>query len=209
MINFFETFNKVYCINLKHREDRKINILEQCTKYKLGKIEFFEAIDGKNHSNKYNLLSGAIGLIMSNIVVLKDAKEKNYNKILILEDDCYFTDEINEIETYLNCLPDDWDMFYLGGNHQTGTTGVKPPIIVNKKIIKLTNTYTTHFVAIKNHMFDIILDKLEKFENPIDVLYSEIQKSHNVYCTSVNIAKQMNGYSDIENKFVDYHFLIK
>jgi len=209
MSNFFDFFDKVYCINLKHREDRKINILSQCTKYKLGKIDFFNAINGKEYSNKYNLLSGAIGLIMSNIEILKESKKKNYEKILILEDDCYFTDEILNIESYLENLPNDWDMFYLGGNHQSGTQGVKPPLVVNDKIIKLNNTLTTHFVAIKNKMFDVILDKIAPFENPIDVVYTQIQRDYNVYCTSINIAKQINGYSDIENKVVDYHWLIK
>jgi GR25 family glycosyltransferase involved in LPS biosynthesis len=209
MSNFFEFFDKVYCINLKHREDRKISILNQCSKYKLGKINFFEAVNGNNHSNKYNLLSGAIGLIMSNIEILKEAKEKNYEKILILEDDCYFTDEIQNINEYLDLIPSDWDMFYLGGNHQSGTQGVKPPLIINDKIIKLNNTLTTHFVAIKNKMFDVILDRISTFENPIDVIYTQLQRNYNVYCSCISIAKQINGYSDIENKIVDYHWLIK
>ncbi len=89
-MGFFEMFDNVYCVNLKHRQDRKANILSQCAKYKLGKVEFFEAINGKEHQNNYNLLPGAFGLILSNIEILKNAKEKKYNSIIILEDDCYF-----------------------------------------------------------------------------------------------------------------------
>ena len=44
---------------------------------------------------------------------------------------------------------------------------------------------------------------------PIDVVYTGIQKLYNVYSTSNTIAKQLNGYSDIENRVVDYSQLIK
>jgi hypothetical protein len=80
---------------------------------------------------------------------------------------------------------------------------------INEKIVKLHNTFTTHFVAINHNMYDVILERLLKFDNPIDVIYAGIQKNYNVYCTSTVIAKQLNGFSDIENKIIDYDWLIK
>lgn len=208
-MSFFEMFDNVYCVNLKHRQDRKVNILSQCAKYKLGKVEFFEAINGNEIENKYPINNGNYGLILSNIKILEDAKKNNYKQILILEDDCYFTDEILNINTYIDMLPEDWDMFYLGGNHNVGWVGTLPPQYINDKIVKLHNTFTTHFVAIKNNMYDHLIEKLSNFDNPIDVIYTTIQKTHNVYCTSETIAKQLNGFSDIEKKYVDYHHMIK
>ena len=116
--------------------------------------------------------------------------------------------EVLNINTYFDALPDDWDMLYLGGNHNTHV-GNSPPIVINEKIVKLHSTLTTHFVAINNHMYDVILARLSKFDNPIDVVYTGIQKLYNVYSTSKTIAKQLNGYSDIENRVVDYSQLIK
>jgi hypothetical protein len=208
-MKFFERFDKVYCINLKHRQDRKISILTQCKNHNLGEINFFEAYNGNEIKNPYNILNGAFGLILSNIDIIKEAKEKNYKSILVIEDDCYFTDEIKNIDSYLEMLPSDWDMFYLGGNHNIGWMGNEPPIKINEKIVKLHNTFTTHFVVINNTLYDILLEKLSNFDNPIDVIYTTIQKTHNVYCTSETIAKQINGYSDIENKVVNYHGMIK
>ena len=184
------------------------NILNECMKYNLGDVNFFEAFNGNNIPHNYNISNGNVGLIMSNIEILKEAKEKNYNSILILEDDCYFTDEIKNIDSYMDQLPNDWDMFYLGGNHNT-VVGSNPPIKINEKIVKLHHTFTTHFVAINNTVYDILLERLSTFVDPIDVIYTTIQKTHNVYCTSETIAKQINGYSDIENRVVDYHWLIK
>jgi hypothetical protein len=208
-MKFFENFDKVYCINLKHRQDRKNNILTECEKHNLGKISFFDAYNGNEIKNPYGILNGALGLILSNIDIIKDAKEKNYKNIIILEDDCYFTDEIKNIDSYLEMLPSDWDMFYLGGNHNVGWVGTEPPVKVNEKIVKLHNTFTTHFVAINSTLYDILLERLSNFDDPIDVIYTTIQKTHNVYCTSEIIANQMTGYSDIENKVVDYHGIIK
>lgn len=208
-MRYFETFDKVYCINLKHREDRKQNIISECEKYNLGEITFFEAINGNTVPQRFNISKGCVGLIMSNIEIINDAKKNDYETILILEDDCYFTDEILKINDYLSVLPDDWDMFYLGGNHNVGWKGIKPPEPINEKIIKLHHTFTTHFIALKKHMYDVILNEIKNFNQPIDVVYTTLQKQYNVYCTSVNIAKQINGYSDIENKNVNYHNMIQ
>jgi len=207
-MSFFDTFDKVYCINLKHREDRKKHIISECEKYNMGNVHFFEAINGSTINGNYNISKGCIGLIMSNIQIINEAKQNNYDQILILEDDCYFTDEVLKINDYLSELPDDWDMFYLGGNHNVGWKGIKPPEVINDKIVKLHHTFTTHFIAIKKHMYDVILEKLNTFSQPIDVIYTTIQKEYKVYCTSVTIAKQINGYSDIENKNVNYHNMI-
>jgi hypothetical protein len=146
---------------------------------------------------------------MSNIEILKEAKNNNYKTIVIMEDDCYFTDEIKNINSYMEMLPEDWDMLYLGGNHNVGWMGTPPPIKINEKIVKLHTTFTTHFVVIKNHMYDILLESLSKFNEPLDVIYTDIQKNYNVYCTSQTIAYQINGYSDIEKKYVNYHDMIK
>lgn len=206
-MKLFDRFDKVYCINLEHREDRKNHILSECAKYDLGELSFFKAINGNNISNPYRISNGCVGLILSNIEIIKEAKNNNYKSILILEDDCHFTNEVLNINSYFDALPDDWDMLYVGGNHNTHM-GYLPPKQINEKIVKLHNTFTTHFVAINQNMYDVILKRLSKFSNPIDVIYTEIQKSYNVYSTSKAIAKQLNGYSDIENRVVNYDWLI-
>lgn len=206
---FFENFDRVVCINLPHRTDRKANFLSQSKKYNLGDFEFFNAINGNNVTNPYPILNGAFGLILSNLEILKKAKQDNLKNILIIEDDCVFNDEIKNIKSYMDLLPNDWDMFYLGGNHNIWWNGTNPPEVVNEKIIKLHYTFTTHFVLINSRMFDILINELSKFSNPIDVIYTYIQKNYNVYCTKNNIANQLEGFSDIENKFVDYSNVIK
>lgn len=207
---FFDSFDRVVCINLPSRSDRKLNFITQCKKYNLGNFEFFNAIDGNSLSNNhYPLLNGAYGLILSNIEILKNAKNDKLNNILIMEDDCVFSDEITKIDSYLEQLPSDWDMFYLGGNHNIGWGNTPPPYEVNEMIVKLHNTFTTHFVAINSKLFDVLIDELSTFSYPIDVIYTKIQKKYNVYCTKITITTQLEGFSNIENKFVNYSNVIK
>ena len=53
------------------------------------------------------------------------------------------------------------------------------------------------------------LERLKKYDNALDVIYSELQKSLNVYSFYPVIATQRVSFSDIENKVTDYKWLIK
>ena len=210
-MKLFDRFDKVYCINLDRRPDRMKHFEGQVKKYGLGEFERFSAYDGKKLNIKdhsYNMSIGNLGLVLSNLEILNICKNKKYNNVLIIEDDCLFTDEVLKIEEYFNLLPSDWDMLYMGGNHNLHV-GAKPPIEINSKVIKLHTTYSTHFVALKSTVFNHINVILEKRNVPLDVGYVQLQKVFNAYSFSPAIAKQIKDYSDIQNKITDYDWLIK
>lgn len=210
MKNFFNKYDKVFLINLKKRTDRLENFKKQVKEFDLGNFSVFEAVDGKRIKKKpTNLLSdGEIGVIMSNLEIFKKCKEKKYKEIIIIEDDCFFTEKIKKIDEYISLVPSDWDMIYFGANHNKHIGEVEPKI-VNDKILKLHNSYSAHFVIFKNTVFDEIIFLLSFFNLPLDVVYSNLQKKYNVYCTNEAIAKQKEGFSDIQNQNVDYNWLIK
>jgi len=210
-MRLFDRFDKVYCINLDRRPDRLENFQNQVSKYNLGEFERFSAYDrDKLDLSKYptSLNPGVIGLLLSNLEIIIKSKINKYKTILILEDDCVFNDEISNIDSYFEKLPTDWDLLYMGGNHNTHM-GYKPPTQVNDKIVKLHNTYSTHFVGINERMFNIIENSLNNLNKPIDVIYSDLQKSHNVYSFTPAIALQLDGFSDIEMNEINYNWLIK
>jgi GR25 family glycosyltransferase involved in LPS biosynthesis len=207
-MRLFDRFDKVYCINLDRRPDRLENFKKEVEKYNLGEFERFSAYDAdKIDLSKYPSMykAGAIGLLLSNLDIIKDAKKNNYKKIIIIEDDCYFTDEIINIDSYFELLPKDWDLLYMGGNHAT----TEPPIKINDKVCKLHDTYTTHFVAINENMFEVIEESLNSEHRPIDEIYVNLQKKYNVYSFTPAIASQKDGFSDIEKTNVNYKWLIK
>jgi len=130
-------------------------------------------------------------------------KNKKYENILIIEDDCFFKDDIKNVDDYFKFIPDNWDMLYFGGNHQLRTQDLKP-IQVNEKIIKVQNTLTSHCVAINKKLFEVILIELKKFVYQTDVVYRDIQKKYNVYSFFPSLATQSPGFSDIQNHNVNY-----
>jgi hypothetical protein len=210
-MRLFDRFDKVYCVNLDKRTDRLENFQKQVDKHNLGDYTRISAVDGKTldlSDYSKTLSCGELGLVLTNLQIIKEAKENNFEKILILEDDCTFEDEIINIQEYFDKLPFDWDMLYMGGNHNVHI-GVMPPNVINEKVCKLHTTYSTHFVGIKNTVYDHILLLLSHYKNPLDVSYVTLQKIFNVYSFYPAIAKQIVDFSDIQNSITDYNWLIK
>lgn len=198
-------FDKIYCINLNRRLDRWEKASALFNEYNFDEVERFEAIDGKeldltNIPHNSSLLAGELGLLETNINLIKEAQEKNYKAVLIFEDDVVFTEEMKRLEEYMAELPSDWDMLYIGGNHVYGA----PPLQISEKVLKLNNTYTTHCIAIRNTLFEPIIGVTRKREKPIDVYYGDLQKIFNIYGFTPNLAIQTIEFSDIQNRQVNY-----
>lgn len=201
--------DSIYVINLKDRVDRKEHIMNQLKKIKCVNYILFEGVNGKKIKNPTRLPSGMFGLINTYFNMYEDWKKHPKDNILIIEDDCVFVDGFNEkLNDYIKHVPEDWDMLYFGGNHNTHV-GSEPPTIINDKVCKLHNTFSTHCVAINNKAFKEVLERLKKCDNALDVIYSELQKKLNVYSFYPMIATQRVSFSDIENKMTDYKWLIK
>jgi hypothetical protein len=202
-------FDKTFCINLDRRFDRWEECLIEFKKYGIEDVVRWSAIDG-NNINKLGSCekSSQTALILTNIDIIEDSIKNNLKNVLIMEDDIKFNDEVYNISEYFKYLPEDWDMVYFGGNHNSHM-GVNPPLIINEKVCKLHYTFTTHCVGINGKSFNTIINKLKEFNNPLDVIYTDLQRSLNVYCFYPLIATQRISYSDIENKVVNYSWLIK
>tara|TARA_R110002020_G_scaffold381800_1_gene592702 strand:- start:8689 stop:9312 length:624 start_codon:yes stop_codon:yes gene_type:complete len=201
-------FDKIYCINLDRRKDRWEETEKELSKWGLlDQVERYSAVAGDNIKGNYSISLGNVGLIETNVEIIKIAKEKKYKNILILEDDIEFTESILNFESYFNSLPEKYDMVWLGGNHNIhmGKTVNK----LNDKIIKLHSTYATHAVIINESMYDVISHLLLKKQKPIDVYYCDLQKSFDCYGFYPNIALQRASFSDIENKYMDNRWLFK
>lgn len=204
-------FDKTYCVNLDRRTDRWADSTNEFKKFNLNGIERFSAVDGKSTPIKLKnkkVNKSEIALVLTNIKIIERAKKEGLKSILILEDDVEFTDEVTNVSEYFKFLPNDWDMIYFGGNHNIGIEEATPKII-NEKVCKLYHTYTTHCVGIKHTAFDIILDNLKQLSQQLDVVYCDLQKQMNVYSFYPMIASQRIGFSDIQERDVDYKEFIK
>jgi GR25 family glycosyltransferase involved in LPS biosynthesis len=205
MLNDF--FDKIYCINLDKRVDRWEESSKVFEKYNI-KVERISAIDGSKLQNNSQIKSGALALTLTVYNVITDAIKNKCEKILILEDDIEFTDNILNFTDTIKHLPDDWDLLYFGGNHNIHA-GETPPVKVNNFFNKLHNTYSTHAIGVSSSGLKIISDKLNGDLKEIDVMYADLQKTNNVYCFNELTATQRISFSDIENVVTNYQNIIK
>jgi hypothetical protein len=206
MVNLSKYFDKIYVINLDRRPDRYEEFQKEISKYGIENVERFSAIDGVTITpNNMKLLAGEIGVLESHLEIVKKCKEEGLKNVLIMEDDVYFSDEILKLDEYMAAVPEDWEFLYFGGNHVYG----EPPILVNDKVIKLNYTVALQCVAINSSVFDVVEGVLPKRQKQVDAYYAELQETFNVYGFYPNMAKQTAGFSDIQNRNVDYSNFFK
>lgn len=201
----WDFFEEIWCINLDHRTDRWEKVQGEFNS--VGVLERVQRFSAIRHED------GRIGLIQSNISIIKNAKEKCLKNVLIFEDDVHFLD--NAIETLEKAIEQigslKWSLLYLGANTHT-----KLDLITRSKpnILQLTNAFATHSVAYSSIVYDIFIKKYENIEKLewneiLDVwLAQNIQKKN--LCLVVNpiITIQFESYSDIEKQNVNYDFMI-
>jgi len=200
--------NNIYVINLPERTDRKEHILKELNKIECENYIIFNAINGNNIINPTSLRNGMYGLVRTYQSIYEDWKVKNPDNILIIEDDCVFTDNFNSyLEEYVNNIPSDWEMMYFGGNHNyhMGYTTQK----VNNYCIKLNYTFSAHCVLLKNYVFEELINNLNNLKIENDVMMAHLQKKYNAYSPLKTMASQITSYSNIENMVVNYDWLIK
>ena len=197
----YNTINKLvdksYVINLERRKDRLEHIKKEFDKIDLD-YKVFVAIDGmKLDLDISDVNKGIIGAIRSHTGVVKDAIKNNYQIIAVFEDDIIFCDDFDErLKYYLDNVPNDWDILYLGC-HFNGC----PSPILTKNIHKITQCYGCFAMIINNKsgLFQKILNVPENA--PYDDSIKDILPSINAYVFFPFFVKTLNTVSDIsENK---------
>jgi len=204
MDNPFSFFNKIFCINLDHRTDRwevcqkefdKIDILDQ--------VERFSAIKSDD---------GRIGIIKSNLEIVKYAKKNKLDNVLVFEDDVQFiVDNPNEVlKTSLSQLGDmKWVLFYLGANTHNKLIKIKPNLIL------LKNSFAVHSMAYHNSVYEAFirkyegLERISKYDDILDVFFAQhIQSKYPCFMVNPMMTTQRNDYSDIEKREVNQNYIV-
>jgi GR25 family glycosyltransferase involved in LPS biosynthesis len=120
-------FDRIFYINLDGDVTRNQNILDQFQKYgitnfeRVSGVKFLE-IPEKSYWRNFNLnalnekyILGSMGCRASHKKIMDIAMERNYQKILIFEDDIFFTEDPNIILNNNKHNLNNWDMLYFGG----------------------------------------------------------------------------------------------
>lgn len=191
-------FDRVAVINLDRRTDRLISFESQAKD--LG-IDFarYSAVDAQALD-----ISAMTACRQSHHKVLTDAAADGVRRLLVLEDDAEFRENFNEdFARLVSVLPDDWQMFYLGAN-------VSSPVDIGiQGLCKSNAALTTHAYGVKAEMFDTLIQANQDKRYPIDLIYSDLHPRFQVYVAWPGLVGQRSSFSDIENRLVNYEFLIQ
>ena len=179
-------------INLDRRTDR-MAILDPRLKEFGIKYERFSAIDAKAKG-----ISGQDANRLSNLAILETV---GTDKVLILEDDANFLPGFQEnFDIYIEHLPEDWDILYLGAL-LARTTGKTIP--VNKYWHRQVVSTGTQAYCINPNKIDFFIEEVKKWDGYIDVGYRVLADRTNAYIAQPNLVTQFPSYSDLREKEVN------
>lgn len=180
----------VLYINLDKRKDRKIHIEEELKDFK--SVERIEAIDTSTHG------SGYYGCVLSHILALETAKERDWDEVIICEDDFEFINKDQFVYPEI-----DFDVCMISGK-------IKKKEFVSWNYNKVLDGRHTDCYLIKKHFYDKLIQNFkegyEKLKiknehcNYIDVYWIKLQKENMFITPSLQIGRQMEDYSDIQKK---------
>ncbi len=190
--NPFDYFDRIYCINLDSRPERWAAARIEFSK--LGIQDRVERISGVLCTDPHE------GCARAHLKVIEQAKQLRLSNCLIFEDDLWIPEDgmvaldsaIREISGL------DWDLFYVGG------TTVTPAYQVSPYLAKATGVYSTQSYAISARMYDTVLNSWHPPTVYDLFLAHEMAPTHQCYITIPLVVYQSTGYSDIENRIVDY-----
>ncbi len=211
----FNSFDGTIYINLQHRTDRKLLILDQLKRQNVSteKIHRIDAV--------FDPLNGHRGCALSHIKALDYAIEKRWKNVLILEDDCTFTREEEKsreiLSKFRSTLENEWDVFLIGGRilsfGKTPMKGINKAYsarcshayVVNSHYFKkLRSLYEASVDLMKNELFFI-----DAIPHAIDNKWDTLMEQDRWYFMEI-FAQQCASFSDISiehrDRTVKEHF---
>jgi GR25 family glycosyltransferase involved in LPS biosynthesis len=189
-----------FVINLKRRPDRLEHIKKEM-EYIGWDYEIFEAVDKGSH----------LGCALSHLEIIKIAKQREYESVMVIEDDCtimpYAKDLIQKIET-------ESDSFEFGIVNLSPT--LNRPLNINEKnslFLDITNmpeklehhrdVHATNMIIYNNSVYDDLFDVgTSKYITPhyyaIDEFIARyITPIKQSYASILPLAPQMSDWSDV------------
>lgn len=193
--------DKIFYINLDQRIDRRQAIEAELANHGFTNYERFPAI--------YHPTIGGVGCGRSHIEVLRLAKERGYQRIIILEDDFMFTESPDITKNFISKLENlDFDVCLLS-YHLLDSESCE-----HNSLIKIRKAQTTSGYIVNQHYYDKLIHVFEKavsrFEETnyhwlyaIDIAWNFLQNIDVWYGFTPKLGKQRPSHSDCSNTFCD------
>jgi hypothetical protein len=193
---------KAFYINLDYRTDRREHIENIAKKYELDIERYPAECDTENP---------VLGCMLSHINVLKLAREKSLESVLIFEDDFMFLVEPNEFKKNLQIINslEKFDVFMLAHNNLVS----KETNITD--ILKVNFAQTASGYIVRSHYYDKLIN-LYECAYPLlkktnhhwiymnDIVWRDLQAQDYWLTFKTRQGKQIAGYSDLGKSYRDY-----
>jgi hypothetical protein len=187
-----------FVVNLERRPDRLEHIQKEMS-YIGWDYELFKAIDLNNHG----------GCTLSHVEIIKIAKNRGYESVMVIEDDCTFMPYskflIDEISKSTESI--EFGIFNLGptlnrpinvsshSNLLLDTTNLPPKQEHHRGI------FATNIIVYHESVYDKVCE-MEKPENLgyyaiDDFIYQFVMSEKQSYCPVIPIAVQISSWSDV------------
>lgn len=200
-----KNIQKIVYINLDHRTDRKEQIENEMQKMDINNFERFPAIYCKPPK-------GTVGASKSFLSVLKNAAEKNYKNVLILQDDVQFIKDKEYFENTLENLftkSPNFDVCLLGCGNESAIISegndLHRCVFAQQATAVLVNG---HYINTLIDLYEASIPLLEKtmkhWVYALDMVWNNKMKTDNWICAIPKLVKQRSSFSDCRNAIVDY-----
>lgn len=200
-----DVFPQMVCINLDLRAGRWRRMRRTFDAQGIAPFRF-SATDGNNIVLPRNWIHtpGAYGCLQSHVRAVREARDLGLSSILIFEDDAVFDPQFKEkFATFIQELPSDWDMLFLGALHKD------EPLRVSEHIARITKANSTFAYAIRNTVFDAFIELNSRAEHVLDMNNYVLQEQFNCYCFMPNLVWVESEYSDVQKRFENHWYLEK
>jgi glycosyl transferase family 25 len=194
------------CINLYRRPERWQRMQHAIAAHSLEPVQRFSAIDGNEVALPpgWTHTAGAYGCLLSHVDVVREARQARVSSVLIFEDDVVFDPRFKEkVAAFIQELPADWDMLFLGALHKD------EPVRVSDHIGRITKANSTFAYAVRNTVFDAFIELNSRAEHVLDMNNYLLQERFNCYCFMPNLAWVESEYSDVQNRLENHWYLEK
>lgn len=191
MKKVLDMFSHAFVINLDRNHERLASITQRLHGLGIG----FERLPGVEFESSVPR-AGARGCAMSHLGAVKEARDRGFESVLILEDDAIFRPDFPDLWSRL--LPQmrglDYDIFY---GYDWDSRATSPSAL---GITPIAKTLCSHFWAIHSRFYDAFIetvslnDRKEKRVS-IDTLFSSGHAR--LYAPTYNLVGQDAGFSEV------------
>lgn len=175
-------------------------MVDQAKRMKM-KLDFYTAERNKNPRR---------GCLESHMAVIRNAIKEGHKYVLILEDDAMFIRDLHK----LPAPPEKWDMLYLGGtvNNIIAREAQEELMSQNKSMWIRMSCWTTHAYIVNLNNKELVKDILASENDMMEIdrwYLDKIHPRYRCYMAHPMVCIQRPGFSDIENRKVEYSFMEK